>query len=222
MNASARPGAAPGDSVATEDAGDRPEPDRPTPLGRVLDAVWTFYAVVGGLGVVALLGVVVVDVLLRYLASSGIAGANDMVASWFMVTIAFAGVALAQRAGGRIQVDFVADAVPGRLRQVVDALVLLAVAVAGALFAWFGWEEALTQMAAGEYAPIGNRPLWPFRFLVPLGFAGFTLACLLSALEVVRRGPSEKPAAEIDYELARLEQSSRDSAREAAITARSI
>ncbi|WP_435741974.1 TRAP transporter small permease [Nocardioides sp. SYSU DS0663] len=195
---------------------------RPSRLGRALDAVWTFYAVLGGVGVVALLGVVVVDVLLRYLASSGITGANDMVASWFMVTIAFAGVALAQRAGGRIQVDFVADAVPGRLRQVVDVLVLLAVAGVGVLFAWFGWEEALSKTASGEYAPIGNRPLWPFRFLVPLGFAGFALACLLSAVEVVRRGPSEKPAAEVEYELAKLEREARDAARRGAGKARSI
>lgn len=210
MNTTAEPGpreATTSSSVSTE----QHRHGRTGPLERVLDVVWTFYAVVGGLGVVGLLALVVVDVLLRYLANSGIAGANDMVSSWFMVTIAMAGVAVAQRAGGRIQVDFVADAVPARLRQVVDAVILLAVAGVGALFAWYGWEEALAKMASGEYAPIGDRPIWPFRFLVPLGFAGFTLACLLSALEVVRRGPSEKSAAEIEYERALLEETSRSS-----------
>ena len=181
--------------------------DRPRPtarVGRVADALWKGYAVLGGLGVLTLLVVVVIDVSLRYLANSGIPGGNDLVSSWFMTTIAFAGIALAQAKDGRIQVDFLMDATPGRLRQVVDVLVLLAVGAVGALFAWYGWQEAMDQMEAGEYTPIGERPIWPFRFLVPLGFAGFTLACLLSAIEVVRRGPSEIPLSEVEYERAAL------------------
>ncbi len=165
---------------------------------RLTDALWLLYAVVGGLAVIALLVTVVADVLLRYLFSSGIAGANDVVSSWFMTTVAFTGIALAQRTGGRIQVDFVLDAVPGRLRRVTDVVVLLAVAALGALFAWFGWQEALDQMEAGEYAPIGDRPLWPFRFLVPVGFAGFTLACLMSAADTARHGPRETGAVELE------------------------
>ncbi|WP_114423561.1 TRAP transporter small permease [Nocardioides houyundeii] len=189
-------------------AGSPPEPGtdpaRRTRLGRSADALWTGYAVLGGVGLMALLVVVVLDVVLRTVVGAGITGSNDLVASWFMTTIAFTGIALAQRTGGRIQVDFVMDAVPGRLRQAVDALVLVAVAVVGALFAWFGWLEALEQMEAGEYAPIGDLPLWPLRFMVPLGFAGFTLACLLSAIETLRADPSESPVSEVDRELAAI------------------
>lgn len=177
---------------------EQPPARRRGALGRLAAGLWLLYTVVGGLAVTALLVTVVADVLLRYLFNSGIAGANDIVSSWFMTTVAFTGIALAQRTGGRIQVDFVMDAVPGRLRQLSDVVVLLAVAALGALFAWYGWTEALDQMEAGEYAPIGDRPLWPFRFLVPIGFAGFTLACLLSAADTVRRGPIETPAMELD------------------------
>lgn len=172
---------------------------------RAADALWTLYAVLGGLAVLALLGVVLVDVALRYIASSGVKGANDMVASWFMTAIAFTGIALAQKYDGRIQVDFLMDTVPGRLRQVVDVVVVLAVAVVGALFAWYGWQEALEQMEAGEYAPIGHLPIWPFRFLVPLGFAGFTVACVLTAVDLVRGGPTEVSAADLEHERAHRE-----------------
>ncbi len=171
-------------------------------LGRVTQALWTFYAVLGGIGLLALLVVVVLDVVLRYTRGAGIPGSNDLVAAWFMTTIAFAGIALSQRTNGGIQVDFVVDAASGRLRRALDVLVLVAVAVVGALFAWFGWLEALEQMEAGEYAPIGDRPLWPFRFLVPIGFAGFTLACLLQAVETARSDPDRPPESEVDRELA--------------------
>lgn len=174
---------------------------RRTPIRRAADALWLFYAVLGGLGVFALLITVVVDVLLRFTVNKGITGGNDLVAAWFMTTIAFTGIALAQRTGGRIQVDFLMDAVPRRLRRVVDAVILLAVAAVGALFAWFGWLEALEQMEAGEYAPIGDRPLWPFRFLVPLGFGGFTLACILSAVETLRGDPDAPPVSAVQGEL---------------------
>ncbi|MFV0459672.1 MAG: TRAP transporter small permease [Actinomycetales bacterium] len=170
-------------------------------LSRVTGILWTAYAVIGGIGVLALLGTVVADVLLRYFAGAGIRGGSDLVSSWFMTTIAFTGIALMQRRGGLIQVDFIADAMPGRIRQVVDVLALLVTALVALLFAWFGLEQAIDQMEAGEYAPIGNRPIWPFRFMVPLGFAGFALACLLSVVDVVRRGPVEIPAAELEREI---------------------
>ncbi|TYL46391.1 TRAP transporter small permease [Nocardioides sp. BGMRC 2183] len=170
-------------------------------LRRATDALWLFYAVLGGVGVFALLIIVVIDVLLRFTVNSGITGANDMVSAWLMTTIAFTGIALAQRTGARIQVDFLMDAVPGRLRRGVDVLVLVLVGIVGALFAWYGWLEAREQMAAGEYAPIGDLPLWPFRFLVPLGFAGFTLACLMSAVETLRNDPDAPPVSAIESEL---------------------
>lgn len=187
-----------------------PEPpastiERRAPLiRRAADALWLGYAVLGGIAVLTLLVVVVVDVLLRYLANTGISGGNDLVSSWFMTTIAFTGIALAQRRNGRIQVDFVMDAAPARLRLVVDVLILLLVGAVGALFAWFGWQEALDQMEAGEFTPIGGRPIWPFRFLVPIGFLGFTAACLLSAVATVKHGPTESPASEVEQELADL------------------
>lgn len=156
-------------------------------LNRVL---WTVIAVLGGLSVVALLGTVVVDVLLRFLQGSSIMGANDMVASWWMVSIAFFGIALAQRFDGRIQVDFLVDALPPAMRRVVDVLVLLVVAAIGAVLCWGGLLEALEQMEAGEYAAVGHRPIWPARFVVPLGFAAFTLACIQSIVQLLARPPA--------------------------------
>lgn len=160
------------------------------PLGRLVDAVWLLLAIAGGVAVLGLLVTVVVNLLLRELAGTGIEGANDMVASWFMVTVAFTGIAIAQRHDGRIQVDFLVDALPPRMRRVVDIVVLVAVGAVGLMFAWGGLREALHQMDVGEYAAIGHRLIWPFRFVVPVGFAAFALACLLSVVESVRNVPS--------------------------------
>jgi len=174
----------------------------PGPLARLTRLVWLLYSVAGGAALVALLLTVVLDVVLRFASGSGIEGANDMVSSWWMVTIAFTGIALAQRANGRIQVDFLVDALPARTRLVVDVVVLLVVAGFALALAWGGWVEALEQKEAGEYAAIGHRLIWPFRFVVPLGFAGFAFACFLSIVELVRRGPTDAPTDELDLDSA--------------------
>ncbi|WP_127817921.1 TRAP transporter small permease [Microbacterium sp. CPCC 204701] len=153
-------------------------------LGSVSRVFWVILTAIGVLSVAGLFFTVIVDVVLRYTAGSGIPGGNDMVSSWWMVSIAFVGIALAQHSRGRIQVDFLVDALPPRMRRIVDTAIFTVVCVIGLVLVVATFQEALHQMDVGEYAPIGHRPIWPFRFMAPLGFLGFSFACVLSIVSV--------------------------------------
>jgi TRAP-type C4-dicarboxylate transport system permease small subunit len=156
-------------------------------LGLISRVFWRILLFIGVASVGGLFMTVIIDVSLRYLAGSGIPGANDMVASWWMVSIVFMGIALAQHSEGRIQVDFLVDALPIRLRRIVDTIIFVLIAAIGLLLVVTTFTEAMHQMSIGEYAPIGHRLIWPFRFMAPLGFLGFSFACILSIVNIWQR-----------------------------------
>lgn len=160
-------------------------------LGAISKVFWRILLVIGIASVAGLFVTVVADVVLRYTAGSGIPGANDMVASWWMVSIVFMGIALAQHSEGRIQVDFLVDALPPRLRRIVDTIIFVLIGAIGLLLVGTTFVEAMHQMSIGEYAPIGHRLIWPFRFVVPLGFLGFAFACALSIVTIWQRANRE-------------------------------
>ena len=164
-------------------------------LGSVSRVFWVILTAIGVLSVAGLFFTVIVDVVLRYTAGSGIPGGNDMVSSWWMVSIAFIGIALAQHSRGRIQVDFLVDALPVRMRRVVDTVIFSLIGVIGLILVAATFQEALHQMTVGEYAPIGHRLIWPFRFMAPLGFLGFSFACVLSIVSIWETAAREKAAA---------------------------
>lgn len=163
------------------------------PLGAVSRVFWVILTAIGVLSIAGLFVTVIVDVALRYTAGSGIPGGNDMVSSWWMVSIAFVGIALAQHSRGRIQVDFLVDALPPRMRRIVDTVIFALIGVIGLVLVVMTLQEAFHQMSVGEYAPIGHRLIWPFRFMAPLGFLGFSFACVLSIVNIwlsAGRGPA--------------------------------
>lgn len=163
-------------------------------LGSVSRVFWVILTAIGILSVAGLFFTVIVDVVLRYTAGSSIPGGNDMVSSWWMVSIAFVGIALAQHSRGRIQVDFLVDALPPRMRRIVDTAIFTVVCVIGLVLVVATFQEALHQMSVGEYAPIGHRLIWPFRFMAPLGFLGFSLACVLSIVNIWQAAARERAA----------------------------
>jgi len=169
----------------------------PGPLGAISKVVWGVLFAVGAVGLVALFLTTVTEVVLRTFGGSSIPGGTDLVSKWWMVMTVFAGIAIAQHAEGRIQIDFVIDALPIRWRIVVDTIVLVFVALVGLAFTWLTLQEALHQMSVGEYAPIGNRPIWPFRFALPIGFFAFSFACVLSIVHLYRVGYPD-PAAKLE------------------------
>ncbi|MDR7303918.1 TRAP transporter small permease [Haloactinomyces albus] len=156
-----------------------------TVIGRYLSrGFWGFVTVLAGTAVILLLLTVVLNVALRYLAGAGIQAANAMVTNWWMAPIAILGLAMAQREGSQIRVDFVIDSLPPAMKRLIEPVVLAVVAGFGLLLAYMGLQEALVQMELGEYTTVGSLPIWPVRFAVPLGFFALAVAAVTRALRL--------------------------------------
>lgn len=153
---------------------------------------------IGALAVAVMAVHICVDVVMRYLFNAPGDDTLALTTYYYMIGIAFMGVLAAEERRDHIQVTVLVDRLSpgGRLAASVfsGALTLLLLVA----LAWYGWESALANMEDREVAGATQLPVWPARFLVPLGFAAYA-AVLLSHVvqEVTGHGPhggSEGPS----------------------------
>ncbi|RMD94300.1 MAG: TRAP transporter small permease, partial [Alphaproteobacteria bacterium] len=141
-------------------------------------------ALVGALGVVALLVHVAADVALRNLLARPIPATNEIVSRYYMVAMAFLPLAWVERRGGMVRVELIEAALPPGLKRLSElAVAALTLAIYLAL-AWVSWEHALKQWGVGAFVDVlGRRVIvWPTFFLPA---AGFFLAALVVAQRIL-------------------------------------
>lgn len=139
--------------------------------------------ITAGIGVVAvalLMLHVVADVTGRYLFNSPVAGTLEAVAFWWMPSVSFLGLAVTQRVGQHIEVHVLADRLPPRVAAALAVVTSCLTMVVVAAIGWYGLAMALDKTAIRE-AALGAVlvPIWPARFLVPLGCAVFLCQLLI-------------------------------------------
>ncbi len=157
-------------------------------LERAADKVAQGLALIGSLGVLALLVHVFVDVVTRNLIGRPIPATNEIVSHYYMVLIAFLPLAWVERRRAMVTVELLDLLLTDIARRISDVLVaLLACAIYGVI-AWVTWETALKNFAIGSFVDVlGYRvPIWPTYFLPPLGFVLAAMVTLLRAVQAVR------------------------------------
>lgn len=161
-------------------ADELPHPDRS-------DAKPDLLSTLGGIAVLLILITVVVDVAFRVFAGSGILVADTIVSDWWMVAVAMFGIVAAERSRAQIVVDIAAERVSEKAARRIAMFASSVVAVFALIIAVITFFEAVTQMRAGEYAAVGQTPIWPARFLIPLGFGGLAVFSATNAMRAFRR-----------------------------------
>jgi TRAP-type C4-dicarboxylate transport system permease small subunit len=153
-------------------------------LDRAAERLAQTLALLGAVGVVALLVHVLADVAARNIAGRPIPATNEIASRYYMVLIAFLPLAWVERRRAMISVELIDSLLPAPVRRLSDRLVAaLAVAIYAAL-AWVTWVEASRAFAAGSFVDVLGRrlPVWPSYLLPPLGFSLATLVTLLRAV----------------------------------------
>lgn len=149
-------------------------------VGRWLSSAAVALGWFGRAGVFLLMIHVVLDTFLRYAFNSPLPGTTEYVQHWYMVGIAFLGFAVAERRGEHIEAPLIFDRLPPTLqREFTFVSVLLTIGVL-LFIAWWGWEQAMTQLERGERGGAARTTIWPTRFFVPLG-------ALALAIELIPR-----------------------------------
>jgi len=135
-----------------------------------------------GVGLVAMLGLVVADIVGIKLFKWPIPGGIEMVGFLGVVVVAFA-IAYTQVQRGHIQVEFAVMRLPKRVQAGVAAFASLLGLALFALLAWRSYEFGRVLQATGEVSMTQGIPFYPFVYAI--AFCCIPV-CLLLLVEFFR------------------------------------
>jgi len=166
----------------------RPKTRNPLLSGLATAGTWAaiIVEVAAAIAVVALATHTAFDVVRREALGAGAIGTLEFVTNYYMIAAVFLGLMVAQRQREHIEVSVLFDRLPTSTRRFVAlAGQLLTIGFVLAL-ANYGLLEAMNKMADGEYSGVADVPIWPSRFLVPLGFAAYAIHLGIDAVRDFR------------------------------------
>lgn len=156
-----------------------------TKLDRLTEAVEKAFLYVTGAGLLAIMLVIVVDVVMRYLFSSPLSWSYDLIGMYLVTLVFFLALADTFRRGGHIRVDLFEGLRKTRFFAVAEILGLCASLLFFALILDQATTTALEAFLAGDVLD-GTIPwpTWP-----PYAFAALGVALLIMrvALNLARR-----------------------------------
>lgn len=173
-------------------------------LARTASIATAVLSAVGQLGIAFMVAVVIADVAMRSLFNAPILGALEVVTYWCMVTVSFIGMWIAQRRGEHISVTMLTDKMHPQaqfLHQLFGNILTLVFLLA---VGWYGWGNALQNMARGEFTGATNVLIWPMRFLVPIAMVAFAIVLVSQTIALFTKpatGEDEDEELEIGAQL---------------------
>lgn len=134
----------------------------------ILAAVSRLIAEAGGIVILAMMFVAVLDVVLRYLYNAPLSSSYELI-QLGMVLVVYCGLAWCGLTGGHIAVNFVGALLDRPRLRWLNALVHGAGAILFLVIAWRSAGEALKYFASGETTNMLKAPLYPFLAAVAAG-----------------------------------------------------
>ena len=151
---------------------------KPDPMLDFVDRLVRFVALWGGgLMIVSLMGITVIDVTLRYFFSSPIFGARD-VSKLIMLTVVALSVAYSARTGGQVSIELFAGMMGPRITRCTEVFVRLIAIVMLIILTWRLWLSGLHASEFGEASLALEIPFRPFYFILSLGMLLYAIVLI--------------------------------------------
>ena len=148
-------------------------------LDRLVVRISDGLALLGAVGVVAMLVHITAYVVMRQFSHSPVPATVEIVSYYYMVLIAFLPLAWAERRGEMISIEIFAPLLTGRIGRINEIFVALVTAGVYAVLTYTTWLVAMREFQAHSFVVSLSVaiPIWPSYFILPIGFA---LAALVS------------------------------------------
>ena len=138
------------------------------PIERTLATVSRRTAEAGGIVILAMMLVAVLDVVLRYLFNAPLSSSYELI-QLGMVLVVYCGLAWCGLTGGHIAVNFLGALLDRPRLRWLNALVHCVGAILFLVIAWRSAGEAVKYFASGETTNMLKAPLYPFLAAVAAG-----------------------------------------------------
>lgn len=148
---------------------------------------------VGGLGIIAMMGHITLDVVLKVFWNAPIQGTVEISSYYYMVAIVMLPMALVEYDDEQISVDLLFNHFPDWLKRISLLITFFATAAILSVMTWRTGLDAVRAFKVGEVV-MGSREIivWPARCMLPLGFGLAAVAALLRAVLLVQGKPVTK------------------------------
>lgn len=175
-----------------------------TALGGFMKRATSMLALLGSIGIFAMLVHICAYVIARYFAASPIPATVEIVSNYYMVLIAFLPLAWAERRGDMIAVEVFKPLFKGPLLRMNAIFVAVVTAGAYTVLTLATWQVAMREFGAKSFimslsVPI---PIWPSYFILPVSFGLATIVCLIKVVLVISgdaSGGTEEHALEEEF-----------------------
>jgi TRAP-type C4-dicarboxylate transport system permease small subunit len=132
------------------------------------------YSLPSSISYIALIGITaltVVDALLRSFLGISIGGVPEA-CTYLLVLLGFLGIAITQSAQGHIEVTFLSDRLPQRVKYYLRQIIKVILIFICLLFIYAGILKGVSAYRSNESNWFGTHilPVWFFRLAVPIGF----------------------------------------------------
>ncbi len=124
---------------------------------------------IGSLTMMGLVLLTVADVVLRYFFNSPILGSFELT-EFSLILLVFFAIPWGTAQKVNVRVDLLVGTLPTRIRAIFDSITCFISLLVTALFAWYTIPQAKYMMKLGSESDMLEIPLWPFYFVVALGF----------------------------------------------------
>jgi TRAP-type C4-dicarboxylate transport system permease small subunit len=164
-----------------------PGEDKPhDPMLDLVDRMVRFVALWGGgLMILSLMGITVIDVILRYFFSSPIFGARD-ISKLIMLTVVALSVAYSARTGGQVSIELFFDMMAPSITRWTEVFVRFIAIVMLIILAWRLWVCGLNASEFGEASLALEIPFKPFYFILSLGMSLYALVLVAEIPQILR------------------------------------
>ncbi|MDP3895720.1 MAG: TRAP transporter large permease subunit [Mesorhizobium sp.] len=149
---------------------------------RFIDRLSTLASFGAAAALILLIVNVCIDVVGRTLFHAPFPGTLEYTAYWWMPALTLLAFALTEKGQEHIKVTILLDALPLRMRQLVEGSFGTLAALLVAVLAYYTLVDALQSARLGQTTPSAPPvPIWPFKFVAVAGLALLTLQALATA-----------------------------------------
>lgn len=147
----------------------------------------TLLAAIGAAAAALMMLHVVAEIFCRNVLGITLPATLEIVSLYYMPALIFLPLASVERLAGHIDVSFVQEAFPAPVRRVTEVAALTACGLVYGAMGWVGLQEALAKFRIREFL-MGEVavPLWPGRFLVPIGCFAIALVIAVKLATLFR------------------------------------
>lgn len=146
--------------------------------------------IISGLSVLIIMGIIVVDVILRNIFNDSISGNYEIIQKYFMPLAVFPALALTYGSGLMPRLEMFVVKMPAKIQKyiavalaVIDLIIMLLITVYTLNYAVQALGEKITFPAGGSM-----YPLYPVLFIVPIGFFMLAIEVLFKVIDSFRTG----------------------------------